>query len=67
VRAIRALVAEEVSLSAKRTRGRELPLPPDRLLEAAVNLMGELIRHLRKKLILELMTGIGERPRKRAR
>jgi DNA-binding transcriptional MerR regulator len=67
VRAIRALVAEEVSLFAKRTRGRELPLPPDRLLEAAVNLMGELIRHLRKKLILELMTGIGERPRKRAR
>lgn len=67
VRALRALVAEEVSLFAKRTRGRELPLPPERLLEAAVNLMGELVRHLRKKLIVELMSGIGERPRKRAR
>lgn len=63
VRAIRGLVAEEVSLFARRTRGRELPLPPERLLEAAVNLMGELIRHLRKKLIVELMSGIGE-PRK---
>jgi len=62
LKAIRALVAEEVSLFAKRTQGRELPLSPDRLMEAAVNLMGELIRHLRKKLIVELMTGIGDRP-----
>ncbi|MBI2392531.1 MAG: MerR family transcriptional regulator [Deltaproteobacteria bacterium] len=65
--ALRALVAEEVSLFAKRTRGRDLPLPPDRLVDAAVNLMGDLIRHLRKKLIVELMTGIAERPAKRAR
>lgn len=61
LRTIRSLVAEEVSLFAKRTRGRDLPLAPDRLMEAAVNLMGELIRHLRKKLIVELMTGIGGR------
>lgn len=65
LRTIRSLVAEEVSLFAKRTRGRDLPLAPDRLMEAAVNLMGELIRHLRKKLIVELMTGIGERPAKK--
>jgi len=61
LRAVRALVAEEVSLFAKRTRGRDLPLSPDRLMEAAVNLMGDLIRHLRKKLIVELMTGIADR------
>ncbi len=65
LRAVRGLVAEEVSLFAERTRGRELPLPPDRLLEAVVNLMGELIRHLRRKLIVELMSGIGDRPPKK--
>lgn len=63
LRSVRALVPKEISLFAHRTRGRELPLPPERLVEAAVNLMGEVIRHLRKKLIVELMTGIGERPR----
>lgn len=67
LRTIRALVAEEVSLFAKRTRGRELPLAPDRLMEAAVNLMGELIRHLRKKMIVELMSGIGDRAREPAK
>jgi DNA-binding transcriptional MerR regulator len=59
--ALRTLVAAEVSLFAQRTQGRELPLPEDKLIEGAVHTLGELIRHLRKKLILELLSG-GEAP-----
>ena len=60
--ALRALVTEEVSLFARRTQGRELPLAEDQLIEGAVHALGELIRHLRKKLILELVSGTPAAP-----
>ncbi len=65
LRSIRALVVEEVSLFARRTRGRTLPLPADRLMESVVNLMGELIRHLRRRLIVDLLSSAQSSPRKR--
>jgi DNA-binding transcriptional MerR regulator len=57
-RALSELVGAEVSLFARRIKGRPLALPPERVLEAAINLMGDLIRHLRKRMILELLSGL---------
>lgn len=65
VRSVRALVAEEVALFARRTRGRALPLPPEQLLDAVVELMGDMVRLLRKKMIVQLLGG--ERPSRRPR
>ncbi len=58
-RALSALVAEEVPLFARRIRGANLDLPAEKVLEGAVQLMGQLITQLRQKLILDLMSGLG--------
>ncbi len=58
-RALSKLVAEEVPLFARRVRGVNLDLPPEKVLEGAVQLMGQFITQLRQKLILDLMSGIG--------
>lgn len=53
-RAIGELVGEEAQLFARRIRGQETRFSSRELLEAAIELMGELIVHLRRKLIVDL-------------
>jgi len=57
-RMISELVGEEAQLFARRIRGHESRFSSQELFEAAIELMGELIVHLRRKLIVDLTSSI---------
>jgi len=61
--AISALVGEEARLFVRRVRGRSLAMGPQPLREAMVQLLGQLIIQLRRKLVLDLFAGLDTRER----
>lgn len=56
--ALSRLLGEEVLLLAKRVRGAKLLVPSEKMLHAAIYLMGQLLLQLRRKLILDLVSEI---------
>lgn len=63
---ISALVGEEARLFVRRVRGRSLAMGPRTLREALVQLLGQLIIQLRRKLVLDLFAGLEREPAPKA-
>jgi DNA-binding transcriptional MerR regulator len=61
--ALSRLLGEEVPLLAKRLRGSTLSVNPEKMLHAAIYLMGQLLLQLRRKLILDLVAELSVRSR----